>query len=140
MLDGNRLRIWYSGHNVSSINNTGGLNDTTYNVHFIGNELHVYSGYWGIGTSEFMFTRVNSVDKLEDLEQKKSVEYFQNTRSAMTINRESSILNIYATNGQLLYRRTFTNRIDFDVNYDGLILINVTNNNSFLTEKFISTN
>ena len=64
LLDGNRLRIWYSGYNISSIDTSGGLNDTTYNVYFIGNELHVISGFWGIGTSEYVFPNLAGVESL----------------------------------------------------------------------------
>ena len=56
LLDENRLRIWYSGNNISSIDTTGPTNDTTYNAHFVGPELHADSGYWAIGTSEYIYS------------------------------------------------------------------------------------
>lgn len=80
LLDGNRLRIWYSGHNISSIDTAGGLNDTTYNVHFIGNELHVNSGFWGIGTSEYVFTNLTGV---EDLIVENSIRVYPNPASGI---------------------------------------------------------
>jgi len=63
LLDGNRLRILYSGYNFSSIDSTGGLNDTNYNAHFIENEVHVNSSFWGIGTSEFVFDNIISISE-----------------------------------------------------------------------------
>jgi len=58
LLDGNRLRIWYSGHNISEIDTANMMNDTTNHVYFIGNELHVNDGFWAMGTSEFVFSNI----------------------------------------------------------------------------------
>jgi hypothetical protein len=80
LLDGDRLRIWYSGNNITSIDTTGAVNDTTYNVHFIGNELHVNAGFWGIGTSEYVFPILTGS---EDLIIENSIRIYPNPASDM---------------------------------------------------------
>ncbi|MGB1032263.1 MAG: hypothetical protein ACPGWM_06600, partial [Flavobacteriales bacterium] len=59
LMDGDNLRIWYSGHNISEIDTL--TNDTTNHVFFIGDELHVNYGNWGIGTSEYLFDTSSSL-------------------------------------------------------------------------------
>lgn len=137
LLDGNRLRIWYAGHNISEIDTM--LNDTIYHVHFIGNELHVDSGYWAIGTSEFIFSNITNITEKDEIDPTISIHYYQNKGIVKTNNKLPSTINIYAANGQLLYRNTFTNTHNFNIDYEGLILITVTNDNSVLTKKYISS-
>ena len=139
LFDGNRLRIWYSGHNISNIDTAGGLNDTTYNVHFIGNELHVNSGFWGIGTSEYVFPNTTSTDETADINKNVTIQYYQNKGVVSTNNSLPSVINIYSVSGQLLYRDNFKNTLHFNIDYDGLILINVTNDSAVLTKKYISS-
>ena len=139
LLDGNRLRIWYSGYNLSSLDTTGGLSDTTYNAHFIGNELHVNSGFWGIGTSEYVFPNMTSISEKDEVNSAISIKYHQNKGVIKVNNALPSTINIYSVSGQLLYKNTFTNRHNFSIDYKGLILINVINDNSVLTQKYISS-
>jgi len=140
LLDGNRLRIWYSGYNLSSIDTTGGLNDTTYNAYFIGPELHVNSGFWGIGTSEYVFPNMTSISEKDEVNSIIAIKYHQNKGVIKVNNALPSVINIYSVSGQLLYKNTFTNTLNFNIDYDGLILINVINDNSVLTKKYISSN
>ncbi|MGB0881510.1 MAG: hypothetical protein ACPGSO_01060 [Vicingaceae bacterium] len=143
LLDDNRLRIWYSGHNISSIDTTGGLNDTTYNVYFIGGiggELHVNAGFWGIGTSEYVFPDLTSVNQSTEINQNISINYYQNKGIINTINNLESSITIYNVSGQLLYQNTFKNTHKFNIDYNGLILIRVTNKKSVVTKKYISSN
>jgi predicted GH43/DUF377 family glycosyl hydrolase len=139
LMDGNKLRIWYSGHNISSIDTTNMMNDTTYHVHFIGNELHVDSGFWGIGTSEYTFSNLTAVNEVININEDITIQYYQNKGLVKTKNNLQSIINIYSVNGKLLYKNTFTKTLSFNLNYNGLILINVTNNNTTVTNKFISS-
>ena len=141
LLDGNRLRIWYSGHNISSIDTTVTPFDTTYNAHFIGGiggELHVDAGFWGIGTSEYVFPNSVGIKDAAYINEKISISYYRNKGVVETKNNLQSTINIYSVSGQLLYRNTFTNTLNFNIDYDGLILINVINDNSVLTQKYIS--
>ena len=140
LLDGDRLRIWYSGHNISSIDTTGGMNDTTYNVHFIGNELHVDSGYWAMGTSEYVFPSTTAIDETISLNENITIKYYQNKGLIQTYNSSPSVINVFSVNGQLLYSNTFTNNHSFNIDYNGLILINVVNSNAVITQKYISSN
>ena len=55
-----------------------------------------------------------------------------------TKNNSTSILKVYAINGQLLFEKSFTNNLQFNLDYNGLILINVLNDNSVLSKKCIS--
>ena len=140
LLDGNRLRIWYSGHNVSSIDTTIMPNDTTYNIYFIGNELHVNPGFWALGTSEYIFPNITAVDEIADVNDNITIQYYQNKGVIETKNNLQSIINIYSISGQLLYHNTFKNALIFNIDYDGIILINITNDNAVLTKKYISSN
>ena len=136
LLDGNRLRIWYAGHNIAEIDTM--LNDTIYHVHFIGNELHVDSGYWAIGTSEYIFINPIGLDEIKNEKQDISIHYYQNNGTVESKNNSPSIVKIYAINGQLLFEKKFTNRLHFKVDYNGIIFIKVINENSALSKKYYS--
>jgi hypothetical protein len=143
LLDGDRLRIWYAGHNISSIDTAGGANDTTYNVFFIGGiggELHVNPGFWGIGTSEYVFPNTTNISEQNEVNSAIAIKYHQNKGVIKVNNELPSLINIYSVSGQLLYKNTFTNTLNFNIDYNGLILINVINDNSVLTQKYISSN
>lgn len=140
LLDGNRLRIWYSGHNISSIDTSGVMNDTTYNAHFIGNELHVDAGFWGIGTSEYVFDNLTSIAEKDEINSNIAIKYYQKKGTIKINNTLPSVINIYSVSGQLLYSNKFASSLNFHIDYNGLILINVINDNSVLTEKYISFN
>ena len=135
LLDGNRLRIWYAGHNIANIDTV--RNDTTYNLHFIGNELHVDSGYWAIGTSEFIFTNPIGINETA-INQNISILYYENNGIIETRNQELSTIKVYAVNGQLLFEKEFTGSLHFNIEYYGLVFINVINGNSILTKKCFS--
>ena len=140
LLDGNRLRIWYSGNNISSIDTTVVPSDTTYNAQFIGNELHVNHGFWAIGTSEYVFDNITSINENDEISSTISIKYHQNKGAVKVKNSLPSVINIYSVSGQLIYQNTFTKTLHFNVDYDGLILINVINDNSVLTQKYFSYN
>jgi len=140
LLDGNRLRIWYSGNNISSIDTTVVPSDTTYNAQFIGNELHVNPGFWAIGTSEYVFDNITSINENDEISSTISIKYHQNKGAVKVNNSLPSVINIYSVSGQLIYQNTFTKTLHFNVDYDGLILINVINDNSVLTQKYFSSN
>ena len=141
LLDGNRLRIWYAGHNISSIDTTGATNDTTYNVYFIGGiggELHVDSGFWGIGTSEYVFPSTTAVSEMSTKNENIAIQYYLNKGVIETNNTLPTKINIYSVNGQLIYSNSFTESHQFKVDYDGLILINVSNKKESLSKKYFS--
>ncbi|MFT6747259.1 MAG: putative GH43/DUF377 family glycosyl hydrolase [Glaciecola sp.] len=140
LLDGNKLRIWYSGYNLTSIDTTNMKNDTTYNAHFIGEELHVNSGFWGMGTSEYVFDNLTSTIPKDEINSTITINYHQGKGTVSVDNTLPSIINIYSTVGELLYRSTFTSALNFSVDFEGLILINVMNDNSVLTHKIVSSN
>jgi predicted GH43/DUF377 family glycosyl hydrolase len=139
LMDGSKLRIWYSGNNISSIDTSNMMNDTTYHVHFIGNELHVDFGFWGIGTSEYVFGNTTSLNEKNDFNENISIEYYQNKGFIKTNNELESNIKIYSANGKLLYQNTFKNSHTFNLDYSGLILINITNKESEITKKYISS-
>ena len=141
LLDGNKLRIWYSGYNLSNIDTAVGANDTTYNAFFIGGiggELHVNPGFWGIGTSEYVFSTINNTNEIEPTNDHISIKYFHNNGLVETSNDKNSIIKIFTLTGQLLFEKTFKNHLDFNLDYNGLIIISVTNDNVTLTKKSYS--
>jgi hypothetical protein len=140
LLDENRLRIWYSGYNLSSIDTTNMINDTTYNAYFIGDEIHVNDGLWGIGTSEYVFENLTSIGGKDEINSAITIKYHQNKGAIKVKNSLPSVINIYSISGQLLYRKNFTNTLSFNFEYSGLILISVINDNAVLTQKHISLN
>ncbi len=139
LMDGNKLRIWYWGYDLGHINPLD-ISDTTYNVHLVGSDLHPNTGHWGIGTSEYIFSNTTNITEEHIIDPNISIDYYRNKGTIKTNNTSPSIINIYSVNGQLLYRNTFTNSHNFSIDYNGLILINVTSDNSVLTKKYISSN
>jgi hypothetical protein len=134
LMDGNRLRIWYWGYDLAEVSPT----DTTYHVHLVDSDLHPDIGHWGIGTSEYVFTDMTSLSENDKTSGMITIDYFGNKGAIRTDNSAQSNINIYSVNGQLLYQNTFTNAIDFRLEYDGLILINVSNEYATVTKKYIS--
>lgn len=132
LMDSNRLRIWYWGYDLGNINQ----NDTTYNLHSVGTDLHPDVGHWGIGTSEYIFDKPTGFDHGQIENEDIKINYYQNAGHIETQSIIPSTINVYSVNGQLLYSNNFTKRHYFTLNYDGLILINVTNDISFSTKKF----
>ena len=135
LMDSNKLRIWYWGYDLAQI----GPIDTTYHVHLVGSDLHPDRNQWGIGTSQYIFNNSTSIAENDVINPDISIKYHQNKGAIKINNMRPSIINIYSLNGQLLYRKTFTNSLSFNLNYRGLIFINVINDNSVLTNKYISS-
>jgi hypothetical protein len=138
LMDGNRLRIWYWGYDLSQINPSD-ITDTTYHVHAVGPDLHPDVGHWGIGTSEYVYSSVTSTEMNAETNAKINIQYYHNQGTVYMENALSSIINVYSINGQLLYSNTFSGSHRFSIEYKGLILIKVSNNNSVVTEKFMSS-
>jgi hypothetical protein len=136
LMDGNKLRIWYWGYDLAQI----GPTDTTYHVNTVGSDFHPNVGHWGVGTSEFVFDNITSITEKEETNSAFEIKYYQNKGIIKVNNTLPSVINIYSVSGQLLYKNTFTNTHRFNIDYDGLILINVMNDNSVLTKKYISFN
>ncbi|MFK8037306.1 MAG: hypothetical protein AB8B74_03365 [Crocinitomicaceae bacterium] len=135
VMDGNRLRIWYWGYDLAEI----GPTDTTYHVNLVGTDLHPNVGQWGIGTSEYLFTNTTNAIEETKIVPNISINYFQNKGSVKINSNSPSIINIYAVTGQLLYTKPFTASINFDIDYNGIILINVINDKNMTTQKFVSS-
>jgi len=136
LMDSNRLRIWYWGYDLAQISPI----DTAYHVHLVGSDLHPNIGHWGIGTSEYVFTNMTSITENNEINPNISIEYYHNKGIIKTNNTLPSVINIYSISGQLLYQNKFTNTLNFNIDYDGLILINVNNDSSVLTKKYFSSN
>ena len=136
LMDSNRLRIWYWGYDLAQISPI----DTTYHVHLVGSDFHPDPDHWGIGTSEYVFSNITNITEKDEIDPNITIHYYQNKGVIKTNNKLPLTINIYSVNGQLLYRNTFTYTLNFNIDYDGLILINVTNDNSVLTKKYISSN
>ena len=136
LMDGNRLRIWYWGYDLAQIDTI--LNDTTYHVHSVGSDFHPDTNHWGIGTSEYVFSNMTTIDETVHLGHNISIKFYNNEGVVETKNNLESILNVYSLTGQLLYRKRFKKTLKFNIDYAGLILINVTNGNAVLTKKYIS--
>ena len=136
LMDGNKLRIWYWGYDLAEISPA----DTTYHVHLVGSDLHPDTGHWGIGTSEYLFSNITNMTEEDEIDPNISIQYYQNKGTINTNNTLPSVINVFSVSGQLLFRKPFTNRLNFNIDYDGLILINVTNDYSVLTKKYISYN
>jgi hypothetical protein len=135
LMDSNKLRIWYWGYDLAQI----GPVDTTYHVNLVGSDLHPNLDHWGIGTSEFIFINTTSITENDLTDQNITIKYHQNKGVIKVNNTQPSIINIYSLSGQLLYRKTFTNTLNFNLNYGGLIFINVINKDSVITKKYISS-
>ncbi len=122
LLDNNRLRIWYAGHNISEIDTL--LNDTINHVYFIGNELHVDSGHWAIGTSEYIFQ--TGIENKAPLIQGSITIQFQNGEGEVTSEyKGNSIIRIYELSGKLLRESSFKERTQFSYEPKGLFIVNV---------------
>lgn len=137
LMDGNKLRIWYWGYDLAEI----GAVDTVFHVNVVGSDFHPKPGHWGIGTSEYIFNDIlTNITEKDEIDPDIKIEYYRNKGVVRTNNASPSTINIYSINGRLLYRNTFTNTLHFNIDYEGLILINVSNKNSVLTKKGISFN
>lgn len=136
LMDGNKLRIWYAGHNISEIDTV--LNDTINHVFFIGDELHVEFGYWGIGTSEYVFGNITGINETSRTNDDISIAFFQRNGTIHAEGKGTALLNIYSISGQLLFEKTFIDQTDFHIDHKGIILINVTSENSTLTKKYFA--
>ncbi len=134
LMDNNRLRIWYWGYDLAEIS----LTDTTYHVHSVDSHLHPDVGHWGIGTSEYEFSDMSSLSKEDKVEENIAIEYNGKKGTIRTNNLLQSMVNIYSINGQLLYHNEFINSLEFTFEYDGVILINVSNEYAAHTKKFVS--
>lgn len=134
IMDGNRLRIWYWGYDLAQI----GPVDTTYHVHLVGSDLHPDIGHWGIGTSEYLFTSVASIVKADEPNKDITLLYYYNN-GTVKVDNVLSTINVYSLNGQLLYSDTFSNTLNFNINFNGLILITISNGNGVTTKKFVSS-
>lgn len=135
LMDGERLRVWYAGHNISSIVQ----NDTTNNVYFIDDELHVERDFWAIGTSEFLFDNVvTGIDENAVTHHDTAIRYYQNQGTITTKQPGAALLKIHTLDGQLLLKERFTSRLDFELDYRGLIVISVITDDAVSTRKYYS--
>jgi len=134
LMDGNRLRLWYWGYDLAQI----GLLDTIYHVNTIGLDSYPEVGHWGIGTSEYIFTSMANMSEQSEVNTEIKIEYTKNKGVITTNNSQVSLINIYSISGQLLYQNTFKATHNFTIDYEGIILIHVINDNSVLTKKYIS--
>ncbi len=135
LMDGNRLRLWYWGYDLAQV----GPVDTTYHVTSVGSDLHPNTNQWGIGTSEYVFSNIVSVTEKEKIDSDIRVQFYQNKGVVNTNNTLPSVLKVYSISGQLLYQNTFTTTLNFNIEYEGVILIHVLNDQSVLTTKYISS-
>jgi len=136
LLDSNRLRIWYAGHNISEIDTV--TNDTTNHVFFVNGELHVDSNFWAIGTSEYLFPIVTSVNDREHTESSININYFQNRGFVTTTVPSTSTLTVYSIDGKLLLQQEFNEQMHFNLDYQGIIIINVSNSKETVSQKVFS--
>ncbi len=136
LMDGNTLRIWYAGHNISEIDTV--TNDTIHHVHFIGDELHVDSGYWAIGTSEYLFDNLTSVPETTSNSQDISLQFFGNKGIATTKSQSRSTIKLYSIGGQLLMEHDFNRQLTFEIAYRGIVLIHIVNDDNILTQKYFA--
>jgi len=136
LMDGNRLRLWYWGYDLAQV----GPIDTTYHVHLVGTDLHPDTNHWGIGTSEYVFSKSTKIKDENKIDPNITIAFYQNKGAINTNNKLPSVINVFSVNGQLLYRNTFINTLNFHLDYEGLIFIKISNDNSTLTKKYISFN
>jgi hypothetical protein len=136
LMDGNRLRIWYWGYDLAEI----GPVDTTYNVHLVGADLYPDTGHWGIGTSEYLFNTVTDIPESVELWPSITIEYNQSRGHIETSSTLPTVINVFSLSGKLIYQNSFTNSLNFNIDYEGVILINVTNDKAVLTKKYMSSN
>jgi hypothetical protein len=135
LMDGNRLRVWYWGYDLAEI----GPVDTSYHVTLVGNNLIPNVGQWGIGTSEYLFDSISDLHEEGEIDSSISIEYYGNHGHIETQTALPSIVHVYSVNGQLLYRNTFKKVLNFNIDYNGLILINVSNDKSVRSKKCFSS-
>jgi hypothetical protein len=135
LMDDDRLRLWYWGYDLAEISGA----DTTYNVQLFGSDLYPDPGHWGIGTSEYLFENTTVISEEDEIDSNITITYAQNRGAIQVNNTLPATINIYSISGQLLYQNSFKNTLNFNIDYNGLILINVTNNDSEVTKKYISS-
>jgi hypothetical protein len=142
LLDGNRLRVWYSGHNISSIDTTVTPNDTTYNASFIGNELHVNAGFWGIGTSEYVFPNMTTVSEMS-IGNINITIHPNPTSGQISISLEEAstgALSIRNYLGQMIRQEEFNNTQELNISLDGpsgIYFLQVEIDGQIITKKVV---
>jgi len=137
LMDGNRLRLYYWGYDLAQIDLIDPT-DTTYHVNVLGTDLHPKTDHWGIGTSEYVFQNLTGVIEPNDVSENTNITFYENKGSITSSSNSPNEVNIYSISGQLLYRTTFINSLSFQLNYKGVIFINVISEDSVLTKSFIS--
>ena len=142
LLDGNRLRIWYAGNNISSIDTSVFPNDTTNNVYFIGNELHVNAGFWGIGTSEYVFPNMTTVSEMSA--GNKNITIHPNpTSGQLSISLEEAFtgsLRVLNSLGQVVFKDDFEAVTELNLSLDGpsgLYFIQLEIDGELITKKVV---
>lgn len=140
LLDSNRIRIWYAGHNISSIDTNKTPPDTSNNVYFIGNELHVDSNFWAIGTSEYTIDTTTSLKKHKV--NQFNISIFPNPAKEyirIKTDQKYDLLNvsIYNLTGQLLKQIINKESIEVLDLHQGTYIVRIEIDNSFLYRKFI---
>ncbi|MBL4592389.1 MAG: T9SS type A sorting domain-containing protein, partial [Flavobacteriales bacterium] len=142
LLDGNRLRIWYAGNNISSIDTSVFPNDTTNNVYFIGNELHVNAGFWGIGTSEYVFPNMTTVSEMSA--GNKNITIHPNpTSGQLSISLEGAFtgsLRVLNSLGQVVFKDDFEAVTELNLSLDGpsgLYFIQLEIDGELITKKVV---
>ncbi|MGD1847467.1 MAG: hypothetical protein ACFB10_18925 [Salibacteraceae bacterium] len=134
LVDGNKLRIWYAGHKISEIDTS--TNDTTNYVYFIGNELHVDSGFWGIGTSEYDLTVVGVNLSNAARPEGVAVQFQHNAFQIEIASTSHAQVEMYTLDGKLIFRRDFVSSINGQVDYRGIVLVKVTTGEEVYTAKY----
>ena len=127
LMDGKRLRIWYSGHQIGHIDPETG--DTTYNAAFIGDELHADPEFWGIGTSEYEFASLAELETNESNLDEILISFGGTNGHVKCSSNELANLNIYNAMGQLILTNRFEQEMDFELDYSGIVFIQVTTSN-----------
>lgn len=120
MDDNGRLRIWYAGNHIGDISGT----DTTYHITADSAGIHVDPEYWGIGTSEYQFSGITSVnDFVRNVET--TIVYPSPASEFIIINSskngEWTIINSL---GQNMYHQVISNnKIDVSSFPDGIYFL-----------------
>lgn len=140
LYEGNKLRLWYSGFNVCDIDTV--LNDTTCYVHPVGSELHIDSGHWGIGTSEYTFSTITGITDEGNLNE---INIYPNpATNSFTLTFDeinNSSIQIFNLSGQVIYSNKMNSKtleIDTQKWNPGIYFLQLrTSDGKFTTKKLV---
>ncbi len=129
MDDNGKLRIWYAGNRLADVS---ALGDTTYHITVDGlGNLHVDPNYWGIGTSEYQYSIINSINEINT----NRVSIYPNPTTEKIYLSKTFDIKVIDVLGRQLILETQTNNVNLSHLQNGLYFISIIDNNGKIIEQ-----